>query len=1121
MKNIFLLISILLSIGAFGQSVGFLRYDSVVIMKQGGTAELVIRGKTRDTLGFLYNTGNGVTQFRRIRQINDTTIVAGRDTIVIKSAASGASGLSVLNGLGAGTQTLANGSSGTAPNWVSVGSAHTLHIPLASANGVTAGLISKSQYDALAKYSQLDSALNLYLLKADTMSLSNRINGRQIAGNYITGLNGDVLATGPGLSNAVLAPTSVTPGTYLNPTIIVDQKGRITSATSGSGGGTGTDNVNAGSGYRLVYPSQLIRTLYAGVGLTIDSTSNSQALTFKPDTSYLATQSDLAGLGTVKSVATGYGLSGGTITSSGTLIVDSAALAGKFLRREDSAIYATTTRADSLVGAVASKLSNISGLVAPGTGMTRTGLGTSGSPYIFNASNNGTVTNVSSGYGLLGGPITSTGTLRVDTAALRVLFGSSGGGGTPAGSTYDIQYKDGGFGANGKFNANPMTGVLTSDNFTINYNSSLSKKITFAANHSSVAPGALWYTEHNVNDDGTYNNVLSGGLNFDNTKAGYGYIRWGLEGNYQPFPGAPYRWFEAHLPEVSLIDGTTYRPASWEGRKDARSGSWAWRASSYNFFRATSDLPLLTFNQNGNYVMRGYSGGAQLTLTDSVGDFQTNISGTDAFLTASNNLGNIYLRSNVTLIPNLNNSQYPFQIFTNGRTGARGLFHSGSVGSDNGLIFDGQVSAGGTYYGSITNTGTGSAGLFLTTQTGGGIPLIQLNHGVQNWTLGNSGGTVFHNYGDSSYLDIRGSDGRIKIGGIYNDGSGAAKYLTVNNGVVGVTTSGGGGGTSSQWTDISGGGIYYNNPVVVGGTSFSGGRTFTVNAASLPLIALNQGGTEKGLFGVSNGASSIITGSINGDLTFRGSQSLLMAADNGNMSLLRLGSDNNASLTANNFELNGNTSGTISGKILNSGSGAARTYISNATGGLDIQVNGAGLATVSSNLGLTLSANSGSTLTLASGSTSLSATGQTITMPGLAGVGNRTVTANASGVLSPSETVYQTYTSTSTNNTPADMAGLMTVSDREAGVFEVTVYASSGTAKYVHKVITGFVATATTINFDAPTDVLPETTTGALAGASWDLAYDANGDLKINRTGVTGQTMTWRVEVKKYGVIAP
>jgi len=46
-----------------------------------------------------------------------------------------------LNGLSADTQLLAVGSTGTAPNWVSAGSTHTLHLPLAAA-GVTSGLVS-------------------------------------------------------------------------------------------------------------------------------------------------------------------------------------------------------------------------------------------------------------------------------------------------------------------------------------------------------------------------------------------------------------------------------------------------------------------------------------------------------------------------------------------------------------------------------------------------------------------------------------------------------------------------------------------------------------------------------------------------------------------------------------------------------------------------------------------------------------------------------------------------------------------------------------------------------------------------------------------------------------------
>ncbi|MFM1755599.1 MAG: hypothetical protein RL621_503 [Bacteroidota bacterium] len=87
-------------------------------------------------------------------KVADATITDAKIATGIQAAKVGLANVSnhaqvySFNGLTAQVQGLATpGNSGLAPNWSSVGSDHTLNIPMASASSVTAGLISKVDYD--------------------------------------------------------------------------------------------------------------------------------------------------------------------------------------------------------------------------------------------------------------------------------------------------------------------------------------------------------------------------------------------------------------------------------------------------------------------------------------------------------------------------------------------------------------------------------------------------------------------------------------------------------------------------------------------------------------------------------------------------------------------------------------------------------------------------------------------------------------------------------------------------------------------------------------------------------------------------------------------------------------
>jgi hypothetical protein len=92
MKRIITFLLLFAALKVAGQTTGYLRFDTVRIMKQSGTCELYIINKTKDSMGLLTNIGGGLTQFKRSRMLNDSTLIIGLDTLTVHGTGGGGAG---------------------------------------------------------------------------------------------------------------------------------------------------------------------------------------------------------------------------------------------------------------------------------------------------------------------------------------------------------------------------------------------------------------------------------------------------------------------------------------------------------------------------------------------------------------------------------------------------------------------------------------------------------------------------------------------------------------------------------------------------------------------------------------------------------------------------------------------------------------------------------------------------------------------------------------------------------------------------------------------------------------------------------------------------------------------
>src|SRR6186997_1030173 len=102
-KVILVFVAAVISLASYSQVIYKIKTDSLLVTNDSCNAELNLENSTRNVNGFLYNKGNGRTEFRKgLIKVNDSIYIIGADTLN-------------LAGVGTSSAWNLNGNTGTNP----------------------------------------------------------------------------------------------------------------------------------------------------------------------------------------------------------------------------------------------------------------------------------------------------------------------------------------------------------------------------------------------------------------------------------------------------------------------------------------------------------------------------------------------------------------------------------------------------------------------------------------------------------------------------------------------------------------------------------------------------------------------------------------------------------------------------------------------------------------------------------------------------------------------------------------------------------------------------------------------------------------------------------------------